>query len=282
MKSKTAFSFDIYNHSGEGIIMNSRYHDSSMELLEVVSGKVKIQIGTVFVEATAGEFIFVPPSMVFRVEAQEGRAAVRGVTFAASILEANMDNIDVDILYMFYVQAKNRISVFGQGHPIIGTLKRYMQESHDEHGSKEVCYKLPIRANIYLMMTALLRYYCGSKDELDRMIYHNVLRLRPAIEYINANYSQKMYIEELSGMLAVSPDYFTKMFKDSMGKTPVDYINAVRVNIAMRLLAETEKSMIEIAEEIGFCNPNYFHKIFKQYMQMGPLAYRKSVKTLSR
>ena len=151
-----------------------------------------------------------------------------------------------------------------------------MQLSHDEDGSKEVCYKLPIRANIYLMMTELLRYYCGSKDELDRMIYHNVMRLRPVVEYIGDHYSEKLTIEKLSDMITVSPDYFTKIFKESMGKTPIDYINAIRINRAMRYLSDTEMSMQEIADEIGFCNPNYFHKIFKQYIGTSPLAYRKA------
>ena len=79
-------------------------------------------------------------------------------------------------------------------------------------------------------------------------------------------------------MINVSPDYFTKMFKESIGKTPIDYINGMRVNAAMELLCNTEMSMTEIADTIGFCNPNYFHKIFKQYMETSPLAYRKSTK----
>ena len=79
-------------------------------------------------------------------------------------------------------------------------------------------------------------------------------------------------------MINVSSDYFTKMFKDSIGKTPIEYINGLRVNESMRLLSETEKTMAEIADEIGFCNPNYFHKIFKQYIGVSPLAFRKSSK----
>ena len=128
------------------------------------------------------------------------------------------------------------------------------------------------------MMTALLRYYCGSKDESDRMIYHNVLRMRPVIEYISEHYCEKIYIEKLSDMITVSPDYFTKMFKDSIGKTPIEYINGLRINESMRQISSTEKSMLEIADSIGFCNPNYFHKIFKQYMGVSPLAYKKSIK----
>ncbi len=278
MSTKNEFSFNAYHHSGNGTLIKPRCNDNSMEILEVTSGKVKLQIGTALTEAEAGDFVFVPPSMVFCAETVEGKATVRGLIFAKSILEANMENIDVDILYMFYVQSKNKLSVFKKDHPVCPILKRYMQDAQDEHIAKEVCYKLPMRANIYLMMTALLRYYCDSKDERDKISYHNVLRLRPAIEYINDNYNMKMYIEQLSAMIAVSPDYFTKMFRESMGKTPVDYINAIRVNTAMRLLCESAKSMNEIADEVGFCNSNYFHKIFKQYMDTSPLVYRKNAK----
>lgn len=249
-----------------------------MEIVEVTHGAVMVQIGTELVAAGEGDFLYVPPLMTFKVDAATDRAAVRGMIFDISIIEANLENFDSEVFYMFYVQSKNKITVFGQDHPVNPILKRYMQESYDEYCEKDICYKLPIRANIYHMMTALLRYYCGSKNELDRMIYHNVLRLRPVISYIDEHFREKIYIEELSAMINVSPDYFTKMFKESIGKTPIDYINGMRVNAAMALLCTSEMSMTEIADSIGFCNPNYFHKIFKQYMMTSPLTYRKSAK----
>ena len=274
----TKFPFSMYKESGEGRIVSSRSHKTSMEIVEVTSGTVMVQIGTELVAAAEGDFLYIPPSMTFRVDAATDYASVRGMIFDMSIIEANLENFDSEVFYMFYVQSKNKITVFGQEHPVNPTLKRFMQESYDEYSDKDICYKLPIRANIYHMMTALLRYYCGSKDELDRMIYHNVLRLRPVISYIDEHYTEKIYIEELSAMINVSPDYFTKMFKESIGKTPIDYINAMKVNTAMDLLCTTEMSMTEIADSIGFCNPNYFHQIFKQYMLTSPLAYRKSAK----
>ncbi len=277
-KDDTKFPFSMYAVSGEGRLVNTRYHELSMEIIEVISGEVKIQIGTETYEAVAGDFLYVPPSLVFRVEALSEHASIRGMVFNSYILEANMEKFDSEVLYMFYLQSKNKLAPFKSGHPVYETLVKYMQDSYDEYVSKDVCYKLPIRANIYLMMTALLRYYCGSKDESDRMVYHNVLRMRPVIEYIAEHYCEKIYIEKLSDMINVSPDYFTKMFKDSIGKTPIEYINGLRVNEAMRRLSQTDCNMAEIAEGIGFCNPNYFHKIFKQYMDVSPLAYRKSTK----
>ena len=189
----------------------------------------------------------------------------------------NLENFDTEIVYMFFVQSTNRITVFKPDHAIYPTLSKYMQDSYDEYVVKDVCYKLPIRANIYLMMTALLRYYCGSKDESDRIVYHNVMRLKPILTYINEHFCEKIYIDSLADMITVSPDYFTKMFRDSIGKTPIEYINGLRVNKALSLLIEDKMSISDISDSIGFCNPNYFHKIFKQYMKISPMAYKKNI-----
>ena len=277
MAIDSKFPFKMYSVQGEGIIC-AGFHEQAMEIIEITLGSVLVQIGTEFAEAKAGDFLYVPPTMVFRVEAKEGEAGMRSMVFDSSIIEVNMENFDTEIFYMFYVQSKNKIVVFEEGHPVHDTLSKYMQESYDEYISKDVCYKLPIRANIYLMMTSLLRYYCGSKNELDRMIYHNVMRLRPIITYISNHYKEKIYIETMSDMITVSPDYFTKMFKDSIGRTPIDYINGLRINRAMQMLATTDTSVNDISDQLGFSNSNYFHKIFKQYMDTSPAAYRKMVK----
>ena len=278
MSEKTKFPFEMYVKGANGRIINSRCNKDSMEIVEVTEGKAIIQIGTELVEATAGDFLYIPPKMVFRVDSLDGFASVRGMIFDTSVVKDNMHSHESEIFYMFYVQSVNRITVFGPTHPVYPTLSRCMTSAYDEYMSKDVCYMLPMRANIYLMMTELLRYYCGSKDEEDRVIYHNVLRLRSVITYVNESFAEKIYIEKLSDMITVSPDYFTKMFKESIGKTPIDYINGLRINRAMQLLFTTDMQMGEIAEQVGFANPNYFHKIFKQYMQISPLTYRKNAK----
>lgn len=276
MSNNYKFPFKMYAQNGGGRLINSCIHAKSMEIIEILSGMVKIQIGTEIFDAEKGDFVYVPPMTVYRIDSITETASVRAIVFDSAIIRDNMENFDEEIFYMFDVQSRNKISLFKQGHPVYDALSHYMSESYDEYVCKDVCYKLPIRANIYLMMTSLLRYYCGSKNESDRMIYHNVLRLAPVVAYISEHYCEKIYVEKLADMINVSPDYFTKMFKDSIGKTPIEYINGLRINKSMQMLFETKKSMADIANEIGFCNPNYFHKIFKQYINESPLAYRKS------
>ncbi len=277
-KKDTKFPFEMYVKSGEGKLINLRMHEKSMEIIEIISGAVDVLVGTESFVAEAGDFIYIPPSVVFRADARVGTASLRGMLFDSSIIEENMENFDSEIFYMFYLQSRSKIAHFKNTSPVYKSLAKCMSESYDEYMSKDVCYKLPIRANIYLMMTALLRYYCGAKDESENALYHNVLRLRPVMEYISDHFSEKTYIDKLADMIGVSADYFTKMFKDSIGKTPIEYINGMRINRAMKLLSSTELSMAEIADATGFCNPNYFHKIFKQYMDTSPLVFRKSTK----
>lgn len=277
-KQEGKFPFYMYSQNGEGRIIEAHTNDSAIEIVEILSGEVNVQIGTELIVAEKGDFLYVPPTLVFCAEAASARASIRGIVFNSSIIEDNMENFDAEVFYMFYLQSKNKVAPFREGHPVHAMLKKHMSESYDEYAGKDVCYNLPIRANIYLMMTALLRYYCGTKDDTDRMVYHNVLRMRPVIEYIGEHYCEKIYIEKLSDMINISPDYFTKTFKDSIGKTPIEYINGLRVNESMRRLSETDAPIADIADQIGFCNANYFHKIFKQYMGVSPLAYRKSTK----
>lgn len=265
----------LYSAVGEGII-DSGYSPTASELLQVISGRVAVTVGTEVAEVSAGDFLFIPADLVFRVETIEGPASVRGFAFERSLVEGNMDNFDGEINYMFYVQSFSRVVTFKPSHPIYESLCYCMSEAYEEYISKDVCFRLPVRAYLYLLSASILRYYAGERNELDRMIYHNVIRLRPVVEYIAENYGEKIYIETLADMIGVSPDYFTKMFKDSIGTTPIDYINGVRVNHALRLLTMTDTPVNEIADKTGFSNPNYFHKIFKSYMEISPLAYRKS------
>lgn len=273
MSETARYEMSMYTVSGEGQLIPARFHAVSMEIVTVLSGEVSFHIGTDTVEAVEGDFVYVPPKTVVRAEAR-GSASVRGAIFDTYLIEADMEHFDTEILYMFYVQSENRITLFRQGHPAYAALSRAMREMYEEYAAKDVCYRLPMRANLCLMVTALLRFYCGSRDESDRMVYHNVLRLRPVLSYIASHCDGKIYMESLAEMIHVSPDYFTRMFRDSIGKTPVDYINRLRVGRALQLLVETDDPLASIAEQVGFCNGNYFHKIFKQYMGESPLAFR--------
>ncbi len=277
MRESKDARFEIKTVDGRGAVLTD-FHKASATVIEVSFGNVIAFVGTESMEIPEGAYIYIPSGLVYRIDSGDSRASVRVVTFPDALVFEHMDKLDMDLYYMFSIQSRGRIAVFEPGHPIYEQLAYSLTEICDEYAAKDVCYKLPIRANVYMLVSALLRHYMSAKNELDRMVYHNVMRLRPALDYIAENCGEKIYIDTLAQMLSVSPDYFTKMFRDSISKTPIDYINAVRVNRSLELLAVTDVPLSEIAEMSGFANANYFHKIFKTYMETSPLAYRKSSK----
>ena len=276
-RTKTGKSpFYVCRYEGEGYTLPATWHENSMAILQVVTGHAAMSIGTELRDGEEGDFFFVPPKMVYRAEGKTEDTVIRGLIFDTSIIMVNMESVDSELFYMFEVQSRIRTAQFHKDHPIYPAMFRFFEDALDEYAGKDVCYKLPIRADIYLLVTAMLRHYCVARNEHDRMIYHNVCRMKPVLDYIDDHCSGKIYISDLSDMLMVSPDYFTRMFKESIGKTPVDYINGLRVAKAQILLCDGVTELSDISDKVGFCNTNDFHKIFRQYMGESPMAYRKS------
>ena len=93
--------------------------------------------------------------------------------------------------------------------------------------------------------------------------------------YIRQHLCEKLSRETLASAVGLNPDYMARIFKRSTGKVISDYIAAERVAMAGRLLVETNMSLIQIAEEIGFSEYPYFSLTFKKITGMTPKAYRQ-------
>ncbi len=100
-----------------------------------------------------------------------------------------------------------------------------------------------------------------------------------AIEYIHTNFSRKIYIDHLAELTGYSTAYFESFFKAYMGKTPSEYIVLYRLDTAKRLLAETDMSVTEIAQNCGFANVSYFIRSFRRAYRTTPYGYRKKLNT---
>jgi len=98
-----------------------------------------------------------------------------------------------------------------------------------------------------------------------------------AIEYIKKNYRNKITLEEVAGELNISPHYFSKLFKDEVGETFIDYLTSLRIQRSKELLAENQLSGKEICFEIGYGDPNYFSRNFKRIVGITPTEYKQVI-----
>jgi len=103
-----------------------------------------------------------------------------------------------------------------------------------------------------------------------------------AIEYIRKNYRNKITLEEVANELNISPHYFSKLFKDEVGETFIDYLTSLRIQKSKELLAENQLSGKEICFEIGYGDPNYFSRNFKRIVGITPTEYKEVIQKVIR
>ena len=99
-------------------------------------------------------------------------------------------------------------------------------------------------------------------------------RLTPIVKYIIANLGNKICIKDLSDLACLSEDYFSRIFLETFGVRPVEFINRKRIEKAQLLLLTTQFSQKEIADQLGFAELSYFSKIFKKYTQLTPKQFK--------
>ncbi|MBQ6298975.1 MAG: helix-turn-helix transcriptional regulator [Bacteroidales bacterium] len=99
-------------------------------------------------------------------------------------------------------------------------------------------------------------------------------RVNKVKEYIAQHYTEEIKLDDLAGLVAMSPSAFSRFFKQFTGRGPVDYIIDVRVGVAARMLVDTTTSVSEICYACGFNNLSNFNRSFKARRGYTPRDFR--------
>lgn len=103
-------------------------------------------------------------------------------------------------------------------------------------------------------------------------------RIKLATDYIEQNFTKNITIDALSKMCNMSSSRFFPAFKNTVGLTPIEYINNHRINHAISLLFNNSALSIEnISESCGFESSSYFRRVFKKITGKSPREYKKSL-----
>ena len=109
-----------------------------------------------------------------------------------------------------------------------------------------------------------------KKSEIDGII-------PKVLKYIKDNYDKNINLDDAAKSVNLSYHYFSKIFKDEMGKNFVDYLTEFRIEKSMEFLTKDSYSIKEVCHKIGYNDPNYYCKIFKKVTGMTPTEYRTTI-----
>jgi AraC family transcriptional regulator len=122
----------------------------------------------------------------------------------------------------------------------------------------------------------LLKKYCVKKPPI--RTYGDGLpkyKLRKTLEYIHLHLNQDIKLADLAGSVGMSQYYFVRLFKQSMGIAPYQYVIQQRVEKAKQLLKQGRVTITDIALQCGFANQSHFTKHFRQLTGVTPKVYQQ-------
>ena len=100
--------------------------------------------------------------------------------------------------------------------------------------------------------------------------------MKEALSFIEQNYQNDISIEDIAVFCGLNRNYFGKIFRSTMGKTPQEFLLSYRMAKAAQLLKETTLSIAAISVMVSYQNPLHFSRAFKNIYGCSPRQYRQS------
>lgn len=151
-----------------------------------------------------------------------------------------------------------------------------------ELDQKRKNYKAVIDIELLLYFIRFMRdNLAAAPDDLsasDNPKHQNAYRIA---EYISTHYTQPITLDALADRFFISKYYLCRTFKEITGYSVNEYVNIHRIRQAKRLLEETDLSIRQISQQLGYESITYFEKVFKTFMTVPPLKYRKGLNTVT-
>ena len=152
-----------------------------------------------------------------------------------------------------------------------GITKMLFEECQQEISNNQLY--LDSLANI--LAVNLVRHHGTTKPVVP--VYQGGLspyQLSQVFDYVDAHLDQNIKLENLAKLLDLSQFHFSRLFKQSLGLSPYQYLIEQRIERAKQLLKETNQSILDIALNCGYNSHSHLSKQFRQVTGMTPKAYR--------
>lgn len=145
---------------------------------------------------------------------------------------------------------------------------------------KHTSFEFAVKAKLADLIVFAYRCKTGENAAMQAEIIHSekYRKINEIAEYITRDYQYNISLADIAQKFFISKSYLSKIYKEVTGFTVNEYINVVRIKKAQQLLENTEYSITQIAELIGYDSITYFEKVFKKYIELSPLQYRKKQK----
>lgn len=248
------------------------YHwQETVEILWIRKGRLSLMIKESLYEGKEGDIFYINPCELHGMRSLTGDCAYLAFIFPLSWFHSVWED-EAQELYMKPLEEGSMsmeacLPVRSAQHAI-----PILQEIYDLYEESGTGAWLGIKGDL------LRFYYSLYKDNLAvrRQKDSGEMDMRLKISrYIEKHCNEPVSLKSMGEEFHMSSKYFSAYFQKHFARNFSDYLMAVRMEKAKKLLYETDGSMEMVAQQCGFSSSSYFIRVFKQTFGMTPGQYRK-------
>lgn len=250
------------------------------ELLYVFSGAVTYRVQDRTYHVGPGDLFLIGSTLMHGIQRFETHGMKAAVLYFMPELLGGREAAtgeEVEYLMPFLVQDETFPHVVPASTGIPEQILDLIVRAHRDLPAKTNRARLSVRTYLRMMLVLLVNYFAawrGSEEIFERQ-QKGLDKLKPLFMHIDAHYGNPISVEDAAAVVHMSKSTFMRFFKEVTGQSFVGYLNRFRIAKAEALLVETDLSMLEVSQRVGFCDQSYFGLIFRNVVQITPREYRQ-------
>ena len=270
----TDFPIELYSvdYKHPQYIMPLHWH-KEFEIIRILSGKFTVFLNNEKYILNRGDFLIISGGTLHRGEPDS--CVYECLVFDINMLKRQKNDAVgkyISPLINGSLTFKNPIS------PKSADLSDTLNSLFSIFNSKKPYYQLHIYSLMFFMISML--YSEGYAVPLNNKINEKKMQMMISLlSWLDENFTEEITLKMLSDITGYSEKYICRIFKEYTSRTPINYINELRIEKACHEISENNFSVTHAAYDSGFNDLSYFCRLFKDYKGVTPTQYRNLTAT---
>lgn len=263
----------IYLHQKPDDVWNDWHIHKQVELLYILSGGLDVYVEQQRFDLRDHDIVLIGSNQLHRDHAHKVKYIVfqfdcsqyvdpTTVPYFSMFTEPNASLSRLNYIFAENPQAKEEVA-------------RCIMDIFREMNDKTYGYELAVSSYIRKLLLTLLRH--DSRLMLTLRAPSDIARLKPVLDYIEANIAAKIRVKEACKMVNLSYSHFVAYFKKVVGMSFVDYVNYRKIKMAERILLLEDMNVEEVGSRVGMENRGHFYRMFRKFNQCSPREFRRKM-----
>lgn len=248
------------------------------ELIYVLTGSAVHEIDQQKSNIIAGDLLILSPGVRHSLAVFDDsiiiEALIKKSTFSDRFFEFLKDNNILSNFFLNDLYAKRHNSFITFHTNKDAELEALLLDMFLEHYNKDSLSHTILNNSLMIYFAKLVRKY-SHQVELPKQIGKSSEKITLILNYIQEHY-QEVSLSDIAKEFHFAPPYVSALIKEMTGDTFINIVKRIKLNRAQYLLLNSNLSIGDICDKIGYANTAHFIRLFKQRFLCSPTQYRKN------